>query len=62
MIGQSTKIKEVKNLIDKVAESDLTVLITGENGVGKELIAKDIYLKSDRRKKLYYNSLCFASS
>lgn len=58
MIGQSTKIKEVKNLIDKVAESDLTVLITGENGVGKELIAKDIYLKSDRRKKSYITIAC----
>lgn len=58
IIGQSKKIKEVKNLIDKVAESDLTVLITGENGVGKELIAKEIFKKSDRRKNNYITISC----
>lgn len=58
IIGQSKKIKEVKTLIDKVAESDLTVLITGENGVGKELIAKEIYKKSDRRKNNYITISC----
>lgn len=58
MIGQSIKIKEVKNLIDKVAESDLTVLITGENGTGKELIAKEIYKKSDRRKGNFLTISC----
>ncbi|MGL4646244.1 MAG: sigma 54-interacting transcriptional regulator, partial [Cetobacterium sp.] len=58
IIGQSTRIKEVKNLIDKVAESDLTVLITGENGVGKELIAKEIFKKSDRRKENYITISC----
>lgn len=44
------KVKEVKNLVERVAESDLTVLISGENGVGKELIAKEIFKKSDRRR------------
>lgn len=58
MIGQSNRIKEVKNLIDKVAESDLTVLITGENGVGKELIAKEIFKKSERRKNNYITISC----
>lgn len=58
IIGQSVRIKEVKNLIDKVAESDLTVLITGENGVGKELIAKEIFKKSDRRKENYITISC----
>lgn len=58
IIGQSARIKEVKNLIDKVAESDLTVLITGENGVGKELIAKEIFKKSDRRKEIYITISC----
>lgn len=58
IIGQSTRIKEVKNLIEKVAESDLTVLITGENGVGKELIAKEIFKKSDRRKENYITISC----
>lgn len=58
MIGQSIKIKEVKNLIEKVAESDLTVLVTGENGTGKELIAKEIYKKSDRRKGNFLTISC----
>lgn len=58
IIGQSMKLKEVRNLIDKVAESDLTVLVTGENGTGKELIAKDIYKKSDRRKKPFVTISC----
>ncbi|MGL4402903.1 MAG: sigma 54-interacting transcriptional regulator [Fusobacteriaceae bacterium] len=58
MIGQSIKIKEVKNLIEKVAESDLTVLVTGENGTGKELIAKEIYKKSDRRKRNFLTISC----
>lgn len=51
IIGQTMKIKEVKNLVERVAESDLTVLISGENGVGKELIAKEIFKKSDRRRR-----------
>lgn len=58
IIGQSLKLKEVKNLIEKVADSDLTVLITGENGTGKELIAKDIYRKSDRRKAEFVTISC----
>lgn len=41
-----------------MAESDLTVLITGENGIGKELVAKEIYKKSDRRKNNYIVVSC----
>ncbi|MGL4533697.1 MAG: sigma 54-interacting transcriptional regulator [Fusobacteriaceae bacterium] len=58
IIGQSLKLREVKNLIEKVADSDLTVLITGENGTGKELIAKEIYKKSDRRKAEFVTISC----
>ena len=58
IIGQSLKLREVKNLIEKVADSDLTVLITGENGTGKELIAKEIYRKSDRRKSEFVTISC----
>ncbi|VEH40693.1 Nitrogen assimilation regulatory protein [Fusobacterium varium] len=50
IVGQSSRIKDVKNLIEKVAESDLTVLITGENGIGKELVAKEIYKKVTEEK------------
>ncbi|MEI6857279.1 sigma-54 dependent transcriptional regulator [Psychrilyobacter sp.] len=62
IVGQSTKIKEIKNLIDKIAESDLTVLVSGENGVGKELIAAEIYKKSDRRKKSFMVISCVSMS
>ena len=58
IVGQSSRIKDVKNLIEKVAESDLPVLITGENGLGKELVAKEIFKKSDRRKNNYIVVSC----
>lgn len=58
IIGQSAKIKEVRNLIDKVADSDLPILITGETGTGKDIIAKEICRKSDRYKKGYAQISC----
>ena len=58
IVGQSSRIKDVKNLVEKVAESDLAVLITGENGLGKEIIAREIYKKSDRRKNNYIVVSC----
>lgn len=49
IIGQSTTIKEVFSLIDKVAKTDANVLILGENGTGKELIARAIHQRSLRK-------------
>jgi two-component system, NtrC family, response regulator HydG len=49
IIGQSTAIKEVFGLIDKVAKTDANVLILGENGTGKELIARAIHQRSLRK-------------
>jgi len=49
MIGKSAALKEIKALIDKIAKSDATVLITGESGTGKELVADEIHNKSNRR-------------
>lgn len=48
MIGASTPIKKIKETIDKVAPTDARILITGENGVGKELVARWIHEKSNR--------------
>ena len=48
-IGDSKPIQEVFELIEKVADTDSTVLITGESGTGKELIAKAIHYNSNRR-------------
>lgn len=49
MVGDSGPIKKIKDTIEKVAPTDARVLITGENGVGKELVARWIHEKSNRR-------------
>ncbi|HEV8283198.1 MAG TPA: sigma-54 dependent transcriptional regulator [Chitinophagaceae bacterium] len=48
MIGHSAPIKKIKETIDKVAPTEARVMITGENGVGKELVARWIHEKSSR--------------
>lgn len=48
MIGQSEPIKKIKEMIDKVAPTDVRVLITGANGSGKELVARALHLGSER--------------
>lgn len=48
MIGESAPIKRIKETIEKVAPTDARILITGENGVGKELVARWIHEKSNR--------------
>ena len=50
IIGESSRMKQVFALVDKVAATDASVLILGENGTGKELIARAIHRKSARRK------------
>ena len=48
MIGESNPIKKIKETIEKVAPTDARILITGENGVGKELVARWVHEKSSR--------------
>ncbi|MEW6660086.1 MAG: sigma 54-interacting transcriptional regulator [Thermodesulfobacteriota bacterium] len=62
LIGQSKKMLEVYELIDLVAGSDATVLITGENGTGKELVAQAIHHQSHRRKGPFVVANCSAYS
>ncbi len=51
MIGDSQPIKELREEIDRVARSDAKVLITGESGVGKELVASAIHAQSARAER-----------
>jgi two-component system, NtrC family, response regulator HydG len=53
IIGNSQPIRDVFNLIDKVAQTDANILILGENGTGKELIARAIHKKSLRHDKVF---------
>ena len=48
MVGDSSAIEKIKHTIEKVAPTEARVLITGENGVGKELVARWIHEKSNR--------------
>ena len=48
MIGESAPIKKIKETIEKVAPTEARILITGENGVGKELVARWVHEKSNR--------------
>lgn len=55
MIGNSARMQEVLNTIDKVAKKDANVLILGENGTGKELIARALHRNSNRADQLFVN-------
>ncbi len=60
IIGQSPEIKSILELIIKVANSNARVLITGDNGTGKELVANQIHEKSSRNKNLFVEINCAA--
>jgi DNA-binding NtrC family response regulator len=59
-IGISVPINELKQIIRQVAPTDVTVLITGESGVGKELVAKQIHALSRRSNKPFITVNCGA--
>lgn len=60
MIGEAPAIAHVKDMIAKVAPTDASVLITGPNGSGKELVANSIYQLSDRSMMPYIEVNCAA--
>lgn len=53
IIGESDAIKEVLNTVKKVAATEANILILGENGTGKELIAREIHQLSSRKKNIF---------
>jgi two-component system, NtrC family, response regulator AtoC len=62
MLGRSPTLLRVRQMIERVAPTDATVLITGENGSGKEMVAREIYLNSPRRAEPYIKVNCAALS
>jgi two-component system nitrogen regulation response regulator NtrX len=60
MIGVSAPMKKVKELIGQAAESDSRILILGENGTGKELVAKEIHRRSRRSSCPFVEVNCAA--
>jgi DNA-binding NtrC family response regulator len=53
IVGKSESMNEVFNLIEKVAKTDANILILGENGTGKELVARAIHQRSLRKDKVF---------
>jgi DNA-binding NtrC family response regulator len=60
MIGASDQINEIHNLVEKVAPTEARVLITGENGTGKELVAHHLHQKSNRSVSPFVEVNCAA--
>ncbi len=53
LVGKSPKMQMVFSMIDKVAKTDANVLITGENGTGKELVARALHRQSNRKDEVF---------
>ncbi|MDL2283499.1 sigma 54-interacting transcriptional regulator, partial [Odoribacter sp. OttesenSCG-928-G04] len=60
MVGNSNALKRIQTMIDKVSASDARVLITGPNGSGKELVARQLHEKSHRKDNVFVEVNCAA--
>ncbi|GAB4325506.1 MAG: sigma-54 dependent transcriptional regulator [Candidatus Zixiibacteriota bacterium] len=60
MIGDSDAMRNVKNILEEIADSELTVLIRGESGTGKEVVARALHQGSRRRKHAFTKVNCAA--
>lgn len=62
LVGRSPVMQRLRQLIERVAPTDATVLITGENGTGKEMVARELYRRSPRRQNPFIKVNCAAIS
>ncbi len=62
LIGKSAPIENLRSMVGKVAPTEATVLINGENGTGKELVASELYRRSSRRNAPFIKVNCAAIS
>ncbi|MEO8479714.1 MAG: sigma-54 dependent transcriptional regulator [Gemmatimonadota bacterium] len=60
MVGQSPELQEIRSLVERIGPTDARVLITGENGSGKELVARAIHEASSRRGRAFIEVNCAA--
>jgi two-component system response regulator AtoC len=60
MLGTNEKMREVRELISRVADTDVTVLIRGESGTGKELVARAVHAASPRHERTFVKVNCAA--
>jgi DNA-binding NtrC family response regulator len=60
LLGQSIAMQKVFDLIEKVSQTDITVLIQGESGTGKELVAREIHRRGPRHNKSFITMNCAA--
>ncbi len=60
MVGESASLEKVREMITRVAPTEARILITGENGTGKEVIARQIYHLSERNTKPFVEVNCAA--
>ncbi len=60
MIGESEEIEQVRSMIERVANTDARIMITGDNGTGKEVVARQIHEKSMRSKQAFVEVNCAA--
>ena len=60
MIGKSGKMKKIYRLLEKVSSSDASVFIQGENGTGKELVARAVHYFSARKDNMFLAVNCSA--
>jgi len=59
-LGVSAAMRRIESLLDRVADADVPILITGESGVGKDVVARELHARSNRRERVFVKINCAA--